>query len=242
MNPKKLLLLWGSSGVYGRNKLGKFTPYLEVLELIEEEARSHGFEPLLVRYPGHPDREGVSEGKLSFDSALSKVLDECRKVKPDWIIGRSLGGLLAPAALSISEPWVEKCQGAVMWGPGFKAQMNAEWPTPEKKAHSIELYREFGTELAPDYFDTLPDVEALVVAAACNLRFARGSRDKYNCTDDLRTLESTHSRSQPRFKREVVVITGLDHSPTRQKLNPDQLKLYTSCLFSDWFPLTSRTT
>lgn len=234
MNSMKLVLLWGSSGPYGRDKSGKFTEYLTVLELIEDEARRHGFEPQLVRYPGHPDREGVTEGKLSFDSALSKVREECRTVEPHWIIGRSLGALLAPAALSFSEPWVEKCQGAVMWGPAFKAQMNAELPTPEKKARSIEQYREFGTELAPDFFDTLPNVEAWVATAACNLRFARGSEDRYNSADDLRGLESIHSRSQPRFKREVVVVSGLDHSPTRQKLNPDQLKHYTSCLFGDW--------
>jgi hypothetical protein len=61
MNSKKLLLLWGSSGAYGRNKSGKFTEYLEVLELIEDEARRHGFDPQLVRYPGHPNRDGVTE-------------------------------------------------------------------------------------------------------------------------------------------------------------------------------------
>jgi|GEM_PF-6162541 len=231
MASKKLMLLWGSSGAYGDDRSGAANEYREALDLIEQGAGVYGFRTILLQYPGQPDKRGITEGKLSFCAALLRVLQGCTKIEPDWIIGRSLGALLAPAALSCGGDWVKSCKGAVMWGPGFKTYMNEQWPDAQSKAAVIEDYKKFQTHLASDFFDTLPEVETLVSGAACNLRFARGSKDKYNSKEDLQTLEAIHSTSQPAFKREVVEIKGVDHTPTPKKLSSEKLKQYFDCLF-----------
>ena len=228
---KNLAILWGSSGAYGNDGVGNKTVYMYALDLIKEGAKQHGFEPHLVLYPGHPDENGTTNGTLSFCSALLKVLDDCRKLQPEWIIGRSLGALLAPAALSCGGDWVKVCRGAVMWGPGFKTYMDAEWPTAERKAAAIASYLKHGTRLASDYFDTIPEVESLVPGAKSNLRFARGTADKYNSNGDLKRLELLHSAAQPGFKRRVVFLERVDHTPTRWTLSAEQIQCYFNCLF-----------
>jgi hypothetical protein len=231
---KRLVLLWGSSGAYGDDGSRKASEYRGALELIEAGARRYGFEPNKVLYPGHPNRSGVTVGKLSFQSALSEVKEQCRKIEPAWIVGRSFGALIAPAALSCGEVWVQGCRGSVLWGPGFRRFNDAAWPTPAHKAQAVDEYKAFGTHLVSDFFDTLPDIETLVPAAACNLKFARGEKDKYNSIDDLKRLADIHARSQSGFKNIVIELKGLDHTPTPSKLNAEECDLYFDCLFSEF--------
>lgn len=231
---KKLILLWGSSGAYGDDGSHKSSEYREALKLIETGARHYGFDLNKVLYPGHPDPSGVTVGKLSFRSALIEVIEQCRKIEPAWIVGRSFGALIAPAALGCGEAWVKKCRGAVLWGPGFSRFNDAAWPTPAHKAKAVDEYKAFGTHLVSDFFDTLPDIETLIPAAACNLRFARGEKDKYNSLDDLRMLAEIHARSQLGFKSVVLELKGLDHTPTPGKLDAEERDLYFDCLFGDF--------
>ena len=100
-------------------------------------------------------------------------------------------------------------QRSVLWGPGFSRFNDAAWPTPAHKAKAVDEYKAFGTHLVSDFFDTLPDIETLIPAAACNLRFARGEKDKYNSLDDLRMLAEIHARSQSGFKSVVLELKGL---------------------------------
>lgn len=232
---KQLAILWGSSGAYGVDRFGERTAYWDALELIEQGAALHGYEPHLILYPGHPSKRGSTKGKLSFCSALLKILGDFRELRPEWIIGRSLGALLAPAALSCGNDWAKMCKGAVMWGPGFKRYMDTEWPNDQKKAEAVKQYRKYRTSLVSDYFDTLPTVETLVRTARCNLRLARGTKDRYNSNSDLRRLKVLHARNQPAFKRHIVVLPGFDHTPTRKMLSNDQLKSYFECLFGGSF-------
>lgn len=229
---KTAMILWGSSGAYGTDGSTRAHEYRDALRLIADGSALCGYKLYLVVYPGHPSTNGITTGQLSFHSALQKVRAECRIVQPQWIIGRSLGAPLASAALNCQEEWVRHCAGAVLWGPGFRTQMNRFWPTAESTAQAVEDCRTFQTHLTADYFETLPDVESLVVAAECNLRLARGSLDKYNSAEDLRQLERLHAKAQTSFSRHVVIF---DHTPTRAKLDDRQIELYFRCLFSDCF-------
>lgn len=231
---KELLLLWGSSGAYGNDESSNITDYRLALDLIEEGAAFNQFHTNLVLYPGHPNEFGVTVGELSFDSALQKVLEECRRIEPHWIIGRSLGAALAMTCLNATEPWVRTCNGTVLWGPASTRIMENKWPTLVAKANVIAQYAKFKTSLVPDYFDALPDVRSLVGTAACNLRFVRGEFDEYNSLQDLKCLAEIHECRQPSFKREIRQINGLDHTPTRDKLDSSQRELYFRSLFEDF--------
>jgi hypothetical protein len=213
MKRKRVVILWGASGAFGDDGSGKYTKYKQALQLIEEGARLYGFEPFLVLYPGHPDREGITAGRLSFASAQQRVLLECERIEPDWIIGRSFGASQALASLSCGLDWVKKCRGAVIWGLPIGKYVNAMWPTPEDRDKTIEEYRGFGTDLVADFFDTLPEVESLAPTAACHLRFLRGSKDGYNSLEDLNALGQIHAETQPAFRREVIELEGFDHTP-----------------------------
>jgi len=212
-----VLLLWGSSGAYGDDGSGKPREYLEALRLIEEGASSRRLSLSMVVYPGQPDENGQRTGTLRYDSALGEVLRECRQLRPRWLIGRSLGALLALAALGSDDPWVRSCRGAVIWGPAFRKQMEARHPK-EGWPSAIVQYRRFGTSLAKDFFGSQPDIESVAPAAASNLRLIRGTKDRYNDTVDLERLALTHAATQPKFFREVVVLPGIDHTPTHAKL------------------------
>jgi len=232
---KKVVLLWGSTGVYGGDSSGTITKYKQALDMIEEGSKVYNFEMTLVQYPGHPDRAGASDGQLSFRTALAGVIEECERIEPHWIVGRSFGASIAVAALGCQRAWVKACRGAVLWGPAFNKYLEALWPTPEDKAKMIREYEEFKTILAPDFFETLPEIEALVKDAQGNLRFARGSEDGYNSSADLRNLAVIHSATQPAFKRQVIELEGLDHTPIPAKLTSAQRQHYFECLFGDSF-------
>lgn len=232
---KKMVLLWGSTGVYGDDGSGNITKYKQALDMIEEGSKVYNFEIMLVQYPGHPDRAGVSTGQLSFSTALVRVIEECERIEPHWIVGRSFGASIALAALGCQRTWVKACRGAVLWGPAFNKYLEALWPTPEDKARMIREYEKFNTLLAPDFFETLPDIETLVRNAEGNLRFARGTEDGYNSSEDLRNLETIHRVMQPAFKRQVIELKGFDHTPVSAKLTAAQREKYFECLFGDAF-------
>jgi hypothetical protein len=232
---KTCLLLWGSSGAYGDDGSAKIREYKNALDLIGELATKYAFQISLVQYPGHPTKEGVTTGELNFSSALSTVLVDCARFEPEWIIGRSFGALLIPAVLGSTAGWIRKCKGAVMWGPGFKRFNDKVWGKPEQKKQAIKDYRKFHTHLASDFFDTLPEVESLVPSADSNLRFARGTEDKFNSTEDLYHLSRLHEEAQPHMKREVTILAGFDHTPTKEKLSDQQIEQYSKCLFGETF-------
>jgi len=228
-----VLLLWGSSGAYGDDGSGQPREYLEALQLIEEGALGWGLSLSMVVYPGQPDENGKTTGTLRYDVALDKVLRECGRLRPTWLIGRSLGALLALDALSSDASWVRSCRGAVIWGPAFRSQMEAQHPR-RRWASDIDRYRRFGTHLAKDFFGSQPDIESVAPAVASNLRFVRGTGDRYNDTADLERLALAHAAAQPKFFREVVVLPGLDHTPTQAKLHnssPLTRSMYLGLLF-----------
>lgn len=229
---KRVAILWGSSSAYGVDRSGKFSHYKKALDLIENGAKDYGYAPVLVLYPGHPDRNGVTNGSLSFRSALRETIEQCKDIQPDWILGRSLGATVALAALGSRENWTLHCKGATIWGPVFKRNLDSLYPDDTSRLRAIQDYEKFGTILASNFFETLPDVEPLINSAAGNLRIARGSEDNYNTTDELYKLANTHSSAQPEFMREVRVVEGAPHTPIQSRLTQKQISAYLNCLFT----------
>lgn len=227
MDKRRVLVLPGtSSPVEGR--------YVQVYSTIAEEAERRGYTCRVACYPG---QEGRSSGILSVETATERAKELCEEFRPDWIIGRSFGCVVAATVLTDAEAWIEGCAGAVLWGPGLNATLFRLLPTPERRREKAAEYQDWNTFLAPDLFDTIPPLENLVRTARCNLRFARGSRDQNNIREELDFLAALHWRMQPEYLREVMEIGGLEHTVVCDEVSSELLGRYFNVLFD---PVTSR--
>lgn len=218
----RVLVLPGSAGPTGSEE------YKQIYATISDEAMRRGLECKVTFYPGH---EGLSSGLLTYASALSKALGECREYRPDWIIARSFGCVVAVGLLGSEEGWVLRCQGLVLWSSVLGSSINRIWSTEEKRRETISGHREYDSYLAPDFFESIPAVEDLIRTARCNIRLARGTRDTSNTEEDIALLAETHRHTQPDFLTEVVAIEGVAHGVSKCSMPNNLLADYLSCLF-----------
>lgn len=224
MKPKlRLIILPGSSRPGSKG-------YDAAYAGIKSEALRRQFDFKLATYPG---QAGAGSGLLDYDAALTNVLDLCRTFRPNWIIGRSFGCLIAAGSLASVESWVDGCSGAVLWGPCLGRTIQRLWPTVADRKAEIDGYARYGTMLSPDFFETLPAIEEMIRGARSNLRICAGSFDKYCACTDLETLAREHGNSQPRFAREIAFLDGLPHIVVPEETPEEALSAYYSCLFDD---------
>lgn len=202
--------------------------YVGVYAALEEEAERRGCDFRIASYPG---QLGLASGVLSVRGAVEQAVELCDAFEPHWIIGRSFGCVVAAAVLSGEGNWIERCEGAVLWGPGLNATLFRMLPTPEKRRAAAAEYQAWNTFLAPDLFDTIPHIENLVRGVRCNVRFARGSRDRNNMREELDFLSALHRRMQPEYLREVVEISGLGHEVVREETSDVLLSIYMDVIF-----------
>jgi hypothetical protein len=222
MGKRKIMVLPGSSGRAGSER------YEGVYATIERGAEQKGFKCLVISYPG---QSGETSGRLNYSTAYNTATVACRQFQPDWIIGRSFGCVVAVGTLGSGENWVKGCEGAVLWGPCFRATLDDLFPTVEEKEEAIKGFREYDTFLAPDYFETVPAIENIIGVAQCNLRIARGAFDKYNTRQELDFLVAAHRQLQPTYVSEVAEVSDLMHEVIQTEVSPQLLTNYFDCLF-----------
>ena len=203
--------------------------YQRVYETIENGATKCACECRTVSYPG---QEGPSSGLLTYLGAVGRAYEAGRVFEPHWVIGRSLGCVIALAVAGMKEPWVERIEGVVLWGPVLGSEMQRRWGSDEAQAEQVRRYEEQrGTFLAADFYKQLPAIESVAATASRNLRIARGSREEYNEDIDLKCLESIHRRLQPSYLREVRMVEGVKHEVVAEECSPEALSAYLSVLF-----------
>jgi hypothetical protein len=202
--------------------------YRKVYEAIEIEARQRGAEIKTVIYPGQ-GRD--SHDQLTFKGAVEIAQADCRRYRPDRLICRSFGTLVAAQALSSEDEWVKACDVSVFWGPRLGSKRRQAIPPEQQEKQIRDALVKRGTRLAPDFYHTLPGIEELIGGAKCKLLIVRGSLDEYNTKADLEKLKTIHDRDQGAFGSEVIEIPELPHEVLASEVSPVGLAQYFSCLF-----------
>jgi hypothetical protein len=205
--------------------------YQDVYALIKRAAREQGLDPYLISHPGHDGRES---GELSYEAALDNAKEKAVEVGPDWLIARSFGCDIAVGLLQQKTEWVERCQGAVLWGPALVTTVRDRlFPSRERRKKEIESYKEWDTFLASDFIESIPSLAEKIRHARCNMRLVAGSKDDDIGLEDLEFLAARHKKYQyPDYITDVNIIGGLGHTVTQEEYPEFLVNRYLELLFT----------
>jgi hypothetical protein len=208
-----------------------FGRYREVYSTIEAEAKCRGYVYHQMVYPG---QNGKSSGVLAYDNAIEQVESVCREFEPTWLIGISLGAVIAAGLLASACSWSKTCEGAVLWGAYSGETLRRRWSSEWERKKEIRVHSlKANTFLASNYFDVHPAIEGLIGNSCSDLRLARGSTDTLCTQAELEFIAQSFRRSENPHHMDLVEVEGADHLVGAADTDPITLPHYYDALFGD---------
>jgi len=223
-SPRNILVLPGSASPLAPAVTSAY-------ETIVNEAARRAVKLRLLVYPGQRLGEG---GRLSYRTALKAAQEACEAERPDWIVGISLGTIVALGLACESPRLMRNCSGMVLWGYYGSETLQSRWGNESLQRASARLHAlKLRTQFASDYFAVHPHPEGMIPKAACSMRLARGSVDELNSLAELERLAAMHTAAQPDTRCEVIEVPNAGHLPCSPGCAPN---LSRDCLMALFQP------